>query len=148
MSLIEMMVGLAVGLIVVLAILTTVATVSVQRRTTVSTNDAQESGRAAISQIETSARLAGAGLFFGGSLMCTSLNSFFNAVTSDGGAFLPVEITNGVSDTITFRYENSPGGPDAAPIVANAGPDAATYTVARRGRFQPNDLALIGAPGS
>ena len=89
-SLIELMVGLTVGMIVILAVTATVALVNNQRRTTVAGGDAKESAQTALGMIDRSARLAGAGLFYNGQLICTNINIHYNGTTiANAGPLMP-----------------------------------------------------------
>lgn len=147
-SLIELMVGVAIGLIVTLAVTSTVSTMNLQRRTTASGNDARESAQSGLTFLERSARLAGAGLFYNGELMCTSI------VLSGGGAAVslaPVKIVDGGStgsDVITFAYGSAVGGNAVATLVDNMAATNSAFTVNHQSNFQTGNQGIIGVPGS
>ena len=142
-SLIEMMVGVAIGLLVTLAVISTVATMNLQRRTTVSGSDAKESAQSALGMLEHVGRIAGTGLFYNGQLICTNLNAYYNgAVISDGASLAPVKITDGGatgSDKITFTYAGATGGSSVSHLVDDMPVTSANYTVGNAG-----NLAKIG----
>lgn len=147
-SLIELMIGVTIGLIVTLAVTSTVSIMNIQRRTTVSGNDATESARYALTLLERSARLGGAGLFYNGQLLCTS------AVLKGGGAAVaiaPAKIVDGGttgSDTISFTYGSAVGGNTTAILVDNMADKDSNFTVNNSSNLANNDEGLVGVPGS
>jgi type IV pilus assembly protein PilW len=151
-SLIDLMVGLAVGLIVTFVVLSTFATITFQRRTTVSANDAKESGQFALNTVERVAKLAGSGLFYNGQLICSSLNVYYNNTTiSNGAPLAPVKIVDGGStgsDSITVAYANAVGGISVSHLVDNMPNTSANFTVGNKGNLANGELAIIGVPGS
>jgi type IV pilus assembly protein PilW len=151
-SLIDLMVGLAVGLIVTFVVLSTFATITFQRRTTVSGNDAKESGQFALSTIERVAKLAGSGLFYNGQLICSGLNVYYNNATiSNGASLAPVKIVDGGStgsDSVTVAYANAIGGISVSHLVDNMPNTSANFTVGNKGNLAVGELAMIGVPGS
>lgn len=152
LSLIDLMVGLAVGLIVTLVVISALGTMTMQRRTAVSGDDAKESGQAALSLIERAAKFAGAGLFYNGQLLCTSLNAYHDGtVVADGSALAPVLITDGGStgsDILTFAYADANGGSSVLNLVNDMPENSAVFTVNNRGSLVDGDMTLIGVPGS
>ena len=107
-TLIEMLVGLALGLLASLAIFTTVSSFETQRRVTASGADMQQNGLLALYFLEQDLRMAGFGLIDAsttpGSLPCVKLNGVNIAPVSiaDGGAG---------SDTLTtHRLDSDTGG--------------------------------------
>lgn len=152
MSLVELMVGLLVGLIIVLAILGSVTTLNQQRKTTVSGGDAQESAMAALGLIDRAARLAGAGLFHNGQLLCTSLNMYYNGTTiANNTSLMPVRITDGGAtgpDSITVTYASPLGGSAVLNVVDDMPNTSSNFVVNHQGNLQVGDLAIIGVPGS
>lgn len=107
-SLIEAMVGIAVGMIAVLIISQTFMAFEGSKQTTLTGADAQENGLMAINQIEQDLRNAGVGLAEIGLYEC---DTFFTYDPSTGAAIagfstVPVTITDGGaggSDTIVTR---------------------------------------------
>lgn len=153
-TLVELMVAGVVGLIVLLAVTASVATIDRQRKTTVSGVDAQESAQIALSEIDRVGRMAGAGLMSGGDLICKSINFYYKGkVVSDGaksGAFLPVVLTSGGltgSDSIRFAFSEKPGGLSAVRIVNDMPSPSSVFTVNQAGLLKKDDVAIIGAVG-
>lgn len=150
-SLIELMVGLAVGLIVTLVVISALGTMSTQRRIAVSGDDAKDSGQTALTMLERSAKLAGAGLFYNGQLICTSLNAYNTVMISNGATLAPALIADGGStgsDEITFTYANANGGSSVANLVDNMLANTNLFTVNNQGSLAVGDMALVGVPGS
>ncbi|HEY4542338.1 MAG TPA: PilW family protein [Noviherbaspirillum sp.] len=152
LSLIDLMVGLAVGLIVTLVVLSALGTMSMQRRTAVSGDDAKESGQAALSLIERAAKFAGTGLLYNGRLMCTTINAYRDGtIIADNALFAPLLITDGGStgsDSLTFAYANAHGGSGVVHLVNDMPNASSNYVVDHHGNLAEDDLALIGVPGS
>lgn len=112
-SLIELMVGLTIGLLVTLIVSQTMGVFDTQKRTTTGTADAQTNGNIGLFTIQRDVKQAGYAMIPQGkadtpdsSLDCTTVNVNSSGVTS----IYPVDITDGVSDSITVRYGNAPFG--------------------------------------
>jgi type IV pilus assembly protein PilW len=112
-TLIELMIGLALGLIASLAIFSTISSFESQRRTTGSGVDMQQNGLMALYAIEQDIRMAGFGLIDAstkpGSLPCATINDY---KTSQVFTSAPVLISNGSTgtDIITINRLNSDSG--------------------------------------
>ena len=114
-SLIELMVGLTIGLLATLVITQVMSGFEVQKRVTTGSADAQTNGSIALYDIGRELKMAGYGL-----LPITNSAYDCTATTIDGIAetpanrnsllLSPVIITDGNSDTITIRYGNSSAG--------------------------------------
>ena len=109
-TLIELMIGLVLGLIASLAILTTISSFESQRNTTASGVDMQQNGLFSLYSIEQDIRMAGVGLIDAsvrpGTLPCTRLQP-------NNLDIAPVTITDGGtgSDTIAMhRLDSNTGG--------------------------------------
>lgn len=110
-SLVEVMVGLTVGFIAILAITQTLGVYDAQKRSTTAGADAQENGLMALALLQEDVRKAAAGFTHPAVLGCRNYFSFFDNGSGSGGpiaAFntLPVVITdaaNGNSDSVTVR---------------------------------------------
>ncbi|MDP3006142.1 PilW family protein [Methylotenera sp.] len=128
-SLVELMVGLVIGLLATLVIMQVFSAFEGQKRTTSGTADAQTSGSVGLYSLQRDVQLAGYGL-----PLYDAANMPLNcAVTptvdhdGDGGALTPAislspfEITNGAtatdSDTITVRYGTSENGGIPVPVI-------------------------------
>ncbi len=115
LTLMEIMVGLAIGMLATLVIMQVISVFETQKRVTTGTADAQTNGGIALYNIGREMQIAGFPLLpvTNSPLECTMLT--FGA-TGIGG-ISPVTITDGVaasgvsaSDTITLRYGNSQMG--------------------------------------
>jgi len=110
-SLVELMVGLTVGFIAILAITQTLGVYDAQKRSTTAGADAQENGLMAMALLQEDARKAAAGFTHPAVLNCRNYYSYFDNGSGSGGpiaAFntLPVVITDaasGSSDAVTVR---------------------------------------------
>lgn len=158
-SLVELMIGMVVALIVMLAITASVATINQQRKNTVAGGDAQENAQIALAAIGRTARMAGAGLETL-RLLCPTINHYDSrqtpAVVSNGGAFgaasTPVLITPGAavtdSDRIRFSYSLQPGGVTNVQVVKPMPTASSVFTVNSTGALQVGGTAVIGVPPS
>jgi type IV pilus assembly protein PilW len=115
-TLVEIMVGLAIGLLATLIIIQVISVFETQKRVTTGTADAQTNGSIALFNIVREMNLAGYPLMAGISaadpkvlespLECTAITFGATGITS----ITPVSIVDGDSDTITIRYGDSFGG--------------------------------------
>ncbi|MFY9261473.1 MAG: PilW family protein [Gallionella sp.] len=138
-SLIEILIGMTIGLIVILVIMQTMSLFEGQRKTSSSTADMQSNGLLSLYTLEQDVRLAGYGLIVNfnnaGELPCVKINGY----GASPGVFdaIPLYInTSGVLDSITIaRLDTATGG-------LTTGGRAATTTLAI-----PNQAALVAAAG-
>ena len=152
-TLVELMIAMAVGLIIALAITGTVLTTGRQLKVVGSTSGAQSNALIALSAMDAAGRSAGAGLFANGSLICPTLNAWKDgAVKSNGAVLMPASITDGgsntASDTIVFTAAGSAGALSGMPLVDQMTSATGSIVVSNAGALAANDLALVGAPGS
>jgi type IV pilus assembly protein PilW len=141
-SLVELMVGLVIGLLASLAIMQAFSAFEGQKRSTSGSSDAQTNGTIALASIQRDAQSAGFGLALpmadadNNALKCDAIADF------NGTNVFPVVITDGTSDTIMVRYSTTALG--AVPVeiknVSNA--TDGTQVVNNIG-CNANDLALI-----
>lgn len=114
LSLIELMVGIAVGLLTTLVIAQTLAVAEAQKRSTTSGSDAQVNGALALYALSRELQMAGYGLGASqGALGCT-IKARYNG-TDFSWTLAPVQITAGVN-----------GAPDALRVL---GSDKPSYSV-------------------
>jgi len=130
-SLIELLIGLVIGLLATLVIMQVFSMFEGQRRSTSGTSDAQTSGSIALYSVQRDVQLAGYGLPLYDkdnlSVKCITpptYNHDSNAATPEMSMW-PVDIidggtTAGASDTVIVRYGNSPSG--GIPIVVIGAP--------------------------
>ncbi len=131
-SLVELMVGLVVGMLTLLVVLQSLSLFEGQKRTTVTGADAQENGLMALYMLERDARMAGnAMLHSNGStsnFACTQINRYVPASgttpasVATGGNFVPISIVDGGAgpDTIVLRYGTGATGGISARLLNTA----------------------------
>lgn len=146
MSLVELMVGILVGLMVVLAASGSLAFFEAQRTTSLSGNAAMNSGMMGGYLLQRDLRNAGVGLLNGSQLSCTRLNLYFNGATrADGSAVAPVQIVDGGAgpDTISVFFADSVLG--SAPMNLTRGLTTAgeNLHVSSASGVQAGDVVLI-----
>ncbi len=142
-TLIEIMVGLVIGLLTTLVIMQVFSVFEAQKRSTTGSADAQTNGSTTLYTIGRELSLAGFGLVpvTNSALECTA--PIIDPATGVG-SLSPVTITDGgaaagASDSITIRYGTSPMGGIPTPITAMAPP----ITVDNNMGCQVNDIAII-----
>ncbi|MBU1214280.1 MAG: PilW family protein [Gammaproteobacteria bacterium] len=149
-TLVEIMVGLAIGMLATLIIIQVISVFEVQKRTTTGTADAQTNGSIALYDIGRELQLAGYALMptVNSPLECTTLTISGVADTTVPNRLTPITITDGTSDTLTIRYGNSPTG--GVPIQITMGtPTAFDATVNDNFNCQTGDDAIaISADGT
>lgn len=162
-SLIDVMVGMVVGLLTMLAIMQSFSAFEGQKRTTTYGMEAQENGLIALHALETDIRQAGYGMVTSGSLACTQINTYNNGVTTLNAAFIPIQITDGGSntaapfsvmtpgaktDTITASYSTSATGGIPANLAAAMPNSSAVLTATTGNGVNVGDILLLATPGS
>ncbi|MFY9314458.1 MAG: PilW family protein [Burkholderiales bacterium] len=165
-SLMELMVGLAIGMIAMVTIVQVMSFFEAQRRTTSGSADAQTNGGIALYAISRDLQMAGYPLMTttDSPLECTTITSNVAGITSIG----PVALANGTagaspaSDSITIRYGTtlSGGAPtqisslvgSAASVGSNLGCQLGDITLIMSGvscaisRVPPTPTTNISAP--
>jgi type IV pilus assembly protein PilW len=150
-SLMEILVGLVVGLLATLVIMQVFSVFEGQKRTTTGSADAQSNGNIALFTIAQELKMAGYGLYpsDNSALECTTLNSGVPGIASTAD-LSPVIITDGStlvpaspSDNITIHYarSNSGGLPSVISIVNSAGLN--DVTIPNNMGCHVNDVAMI-----
>ena len=148
-TLVEIMVGLAIGMLATVVIMQVFSVFEAQKRTTTGTADAQTNAGIALYNIGRELQMAGYPLMpaVDSALECTALTVNGVADATVPNRLSPVVIVNGVaaagvnaSDTFTLRYGNSLGGGIPSPITAMAGADA---TVSSNLGCRAGDITLI-----
>lgn len=114
-SLVELMVGVAIGLIATLIISQTMGVFQGQQRSTSGTADAQTNGGIALYSINRELKMAGYPLLPTGEggtsdsvFDCTTIHE--NTAVSGVVSISPVSISDGTSDSVTIRYGDSQNG--------------------------------------
>lgn len=131
-TLIELMVGLAIGLIATLIITQSLKVAEGQKRATTSGNDAQVNGALALYTLRRDIQMAGYGLSArAGALGCDTRGR--KNGTSTAWSLLPAVINNGASnapDTISVLYADKSGPALPVNVVANHAQAATEFMVA------------------
>lgn len=117
-SLIEIMVGLVIGMISMLVIMQVFTISEGQKRTTTGGADAQTNGSIALHMIERDAKMAGWGLDSSMYANCNTTHTYCDGSASCGGgvgalagfSFASVQVTDGAAnpDTITAQFFSNP----------------------------------------
>lgn len=160
-SLVEIMIGLVIGLLVTLVIIQVMSVFEAQKRATTGTADAQTNGAIALYNIGRELKFAGFSLMPSGSagtadspIECTSLSLGTTGIAATTPAILnlsPAIISDGVavagvsnaSDTITIRYGTSRSG--GIPSIITAAPVGKTISVSSNFGCQSGDTVLINS---
>lgn len=151
-SLVEIMVGLVIGMLATVVIMQVFSVFEAQKRTTTGTADAQTNGSIALYNIGRELQMAGYSLISGTNspLECTALTVNGTLDLTTPNRLSPVTITNGVaaagisaSDRITLRYGNSLMGGVPAQITAMGAPTANDATVASNLGCRVGDITLV-----
>ncbi len=173
-GLIEVLIGMAIGLIAMVAIMQTMVVAESQRRSVTSGADSNTGSVIGSYLIERDLRMAGYGLTSvspSGALQVCGFGTvtFFNSARSanpvptyDGTnpaanaayvPFTPVSINpSGIpagdagTDTLMVNYGGSDGNVSDRATITNPNGDAASLTVTSRIQFHKGDLVLVAAP--
>lgn len=158
MSLVELLVAAAIGLIASVVIFQVFAVFEGQKRTTTSGGEAQTNGTLALFTLERELRQAGYGINNLDFLGCSILG--WDEQTGGGTAFtlqlVPVVITQGAGstpgvaggpDTISLMYGTGDLMPTPASISQNMPSPSAVFKVANRYGFKDGDLVIAAEVG-
>jgi type IV pilus assembly protein PilW len=150
-TLVEVLVGMVMGLIVVLVIMQALSVAEGYKRTTTNGSDAQVNGLLAIRTLESQIRMAGYGLTGTGVSLCPSIESADPTNPGNPGPpmnSMPVKLVDGgsSSDTIEVLYSGSAGG--SAPIhIRSAMPSPSNDTpVNTVSGINTCDFVLLASP--
>lgn len=144
-SLVELMVGMTIGVIAGIIIIQVMSVFEAQRRTTTGSADAQTNGGIALYAIARELQMAGYPMMpmDNSPLECTTVSYGGTGITG----LAPVEIANGTatstvpaSDTITIRYGTTQSG--GAPTTVSALVGSAATVQSNLG-CQVNDVSLV-----
>jgi len=146
-SLIEILVGLAIGLLATLVIMQVFSVFEGQKRTTTGSADAQTNGSIAIYSIQHELKMAGYGLLptvNATPLACTTTNFSTTGMTS----MSPVIITDGgtaagASDSITVHYGTTTSGGVPSTITGVGVTGSNDVTLDNNMGCQVGDIAMI-----
>ena len=153
-SLVEILVGVAIGVVGMLVIFKTIATWDTHTRSTSAGGDAQSAGSLAMFNLERDIKQAGLGFMSIGPAVTAPPNALgcaVNGVDTQTGrnlafTMVPVQIvvTPGQPDAINVLYGNSPFFVSEEKFTASTG---LSKTLDRRNGFKPGDVAIaaVGA---
>ena len=150
-SLVELMVGMVISLLTIIAIFDVFATFESQKRTTTSTMDGQETGLMALHAIERDARMAGHGMVINDSIACPKLTRYMGG-TVDTIPFLPIAITDGGvggGDSVTIMYSTSAFAPTPALLTLDLPTSAENPVVSNTSNnavFQAGNYIIVAQP--
>lgn len=150
-SLIDVMVGMVVGLLTMLAIMQSFSAFEGQKRRTTNGMEAQENGLIALHALETDIRQAGYGLTTSGSLACTQINTYNSGVTTLNAALIPIMIKDGLagsSDMITTTHSTSAMGGVPSNLAVAMPDSSAVLTATTSNGIKVGDMLLVSTPGS
>ena len=152
-SLVDVMVGMVIGLIGMIVVFQSFNTFEAQKRTTTQANDAQEHGLMAIASIERDIRLAGYGLYYAGWPLCNGYRQWTAAGAETVNAFMPAVLTNGATntpDSITLTYSTSGFGATPAQVqttFTGSVPEVVVDNNTGDNAFRPGEHILVGRSG-
>lgn len=158
-SLIEILVGMTLGLLTVLIIMQAFSVFENQKRTTTAASDAQENGLMAVVQLEQDIRNAGAGLADSAAFNCSTIFSYYASGSSTtipapgmpSSAMAPVTITDGGatgSDTVTMMRGTEFLGSIPATITDSMPQPSSELNVSRTTGFTDGNLILVSQGGN
>jgi type IV pilus assembly protein PilW len=150
MSLVELLVAAAIGIIASLAIFQVFAVFEAQKRTTTSGGEAQISGTLAVFALEREIRQAGYGINNLEFLGCQIQGYDSLSATPFTLDMVPVRITQGAAgapDTITVMYGSGELLPNPASITQNMPSASSIFKVSNRYGFQEGDIIIAAETG-
>jgi type IV pilus assembly protein PilW len=152
LGLVEVIVGLFIGLLVLLSTYASLIAFHNNERTSVTGNSALENGIAAMFRIEHDVKTAGAGILANGMLGCSTLNLYYNGqVLANNSLIAPVIITSGASgapDKISVFYATSLIASTPTQLIQSMGSPDDNVVVNAGFNLAPVSLILLAAPGS
>lgn len=150
-GIVEIMVGLFVGLIVMMTVYETFAFMEASKRTTVNSNSAFSNLITGVQALERDIKLAGLGLSVKNFNTCTQLNAYYNGtVLSNNGTIAPAIIQDGAGfpDSVTVFYGNTMSAAAPARILTAMSSTTAPISVPVSADLQMGQLALLMEPSA
>jgi type IV pilus assembly protein PilW len=150
-SLIEIMVGIVIGLIGVLVMMQVAAVFEGQKRTTTTGSDAQTNGAVALYTVERDLRRAGYGLGVAGALGCQVNRKFDDAGAPDVLVLTPVTINDGAGglpDTVRFLASSKGGWSVPSVITKDHPPEATNIFLNTVLGVEVTDMMILYEPGN
>jgi type IV pilus assembly protein PilW len=149
-TLVELMVGVMVGLIGTVVIFQVFAVSEAQKRTTTGSSDAQQNGVFSLFQMERDIRMAGYGLNYTPLLGCTVNGWYEPGGSAIQFTLVPVEIVNGLAgapDQIRVAYGDSNLFMAPAHLNQTMGSANAPFKLRDRFGFNAGDLVIAAETG-
>jgi type IV pilus assembly protein PilW len=150
-TMVELMVGVLVGLIATVVMFQVFAVSEGQKRTTTGAGDAQQAGLASLYQMERDARMAGYGLNFPPLLGCNTKGRSEEGAADFTLKLAPVAITNGASasvpDSVTILFGSSDKVASSERLTRATTAPSDTYLVRNGFGFELGDVIVIGEVG-
>lgn len=150
-SLVEVMVGMAVGLLSMLVILKMLTLFENQKRTTIAGSNAQVNGLVTLVSLEQGIRTAGSGFAGSPAFDCTTIYAWNDTGGALAFSFFPLRITDGGStgsDSIAIQTANNFLGVIPATITSPMPSSSSELNVSRTTGFAANDLILVSDGGN
>ena len=151
LTLVELLVGLATGLVVLLVVSQVMQSFEGQKRTSTGGNDSQTNGAVALYLLEQEIRMAGYGLFGPEGAYCRNGINIYKdgGVVKNAEPFAPARIIDGGGGSDSIVLMRSDGAADALPlsIVKNMANPSSIVTVGSDGGLQEGDLVVLGDRG-
>jgi type IV pilus assembly protein PilW len=147
-SLVEIMVGMVIGLLSTLAVMQVFASWEGQKRTTSAGSDAQSNGAIALYNVERDLRMAGYGMGVSDALNCT-VNQSYNG-TASALSLVPVKIDQGAGnlpDTITILYSSKDSFSLPARVTVDHPPQATNFFINSTVGLAVGDLLVAWESG-
>ncbi|MEZ5616535.1 MAG: PilW family protein [Rhodocyclaceae bacterium] len=155
LSLVELMVGVVIGMIAIIIIMQVAITFEGQKRATVGTAGAMDEGSVGLFTLRREIQSAGYGMADADLVAClvqAHEARFDNQATAADFQFtvFPVLITQGAAgaaDSITVNYSNSPMLATAATLIQNfPGDEATNFKISNRYGFNAGDVVILASP--
>ncbi|MCU0869361.1 MAG: PilW family protein [Burkholderiales bacterium] len=144
MGLIDILIGMVIGLIGMIIVFQAFSVFEGQKRTTTAANDAQEAGLMALGLIERDLRMGGYGFFSANLLACSQLRWRRGAANETLDPFMPAQIVDGATngpDTLRVSYSTSPFGATPSTLLQPFGGTVASLVVDNPARTGGNTSA-------
>lgn len=149
-SLVEIMVGLVIGMLAMIVVMQVYALFEGQKRTSTGGSDAQTNGGVALFTLEREIRMAGYGMTNPNGLLCPKgINIYYNGTTvSDGASLAPVTIIDGGTgpDKIIMVRSDSGFGAIPTSIVKQMPTPSSELTADGPAGLNQNQMFLVGDP--
>jgi type IV pilus assembly protein PilW len=153
-TLVEMMVGVLIGLVAIIVMFQVFAVSEAQKRTTAGAGEAQQNGVTSLFLMQRDARMAGYGLGYLQLLGCQTNFYYIPTNSVYSIRMLPINIVNGAGgtapDTVTFLYGSTDTFQMPAAIqwntspLANSDPAGKVKIGEGQYQFQNGDLIVLG----